>query len=62
MVNLCNFDIPYGNDSSAFCDKCKSVKFSNPPISSGNSSNLKLKFFFFVSHKENHHSNVKYEN
>lgn len=35
--------MPCGNVSSKFCDKCKSVKFSRPPISSGSSSNLKKK-------------------
>lgn len=32
--------MPSGNDFSTFCDKCKSVKFTKPLISSGNSSNL----------------------
>lgn len=40
IVNLRNLDIPLGNVSSTFCDKCKSVKFSKPLISSGNSSSL----------------------
>lgn len=40
IVKRRNLAIPFGNVSNTFCDKCKSVKFTRPPISSGNSSNL----------------------
>lgn len=42
MVSWRNLDMPLGRFSSTFCDKCKSVKFVRPLISSGNSSNLRM--------------------
>lgn len=38
IVSFVNFSTPLGINSNRFCDKCKSVKFSKPPISSGISS------------------------
>lgn len=38
IVSLVNLWIPFGKYSRRFCDKCRSVKFSSPLISSGISS------------------------
>jgi hypothetical protein len=41
IVSLVSLATPFGSSSMTFCDKCKSVRFTKPPISLGISSNLK---------------------